>query len=167
MDPHKIRFIDNKRISIIIGCVAGILVFIFIIISIVMNREEKEDETPEAENESLSGSAATAHKSPGSKTNRSDSLGFTPRLDGQVKYLRRQSLHQEKIQSRRQSLYQEKIQSQRRQSLLQEKDPSRRQSLYQDYKNQNRRQSLYCEKSQRFDRNLISCQSWHISLYLL
>ena len=155
MDPHKIRFIDNKRISIIIGCVAGILVFIFIIISIVMNREEKEDETPEAENESLSGSAATAHKSPGSKTNRSDSLGFTPRLDGQVKYLRRQSLHQEKIQS------------QRRQSLLQEKDPSRRQSLYEDYKNQNRRQSLYCEKSQRFDGNLISDQSWHISLYFL
>ena len=64
VDPHKIRFIDNKRISIIIGCVAGILVFIFIIISIVMNREEKEEEA-ENENESLSGSAATAHKSPG------------------------------------------------------------------------------------------------------
>ena len=166
MDPHKIRFIDNKRISIIIGCVAGILVFIFIIISIVMNREEKEDETPEAENESLSGSAATAHKSPGSKTNRSDSLGFTPRLDGQVKYLRRQSLHQEKIQSRRQSLYQEKIQS-RQQSLLQEKDQSRRHSLCQESKSCNCRQSLYCEKSQRFDGNLISDQSWHISLYFL
>ena len=81
VDPHKIRFIDNKRISIIIGCVAGILVFIFIIISIVMNREEKEDET--AEEESLSGSAVTqAHKSPGSKTNRSDSLGFTPGRPG-------------------------------------------------------------------------------------
>jgi hypothetical protein len=64
VDPHKIRFIDNKRISIIIGCVAGILVFIFIIISIVMNREDKEEEA-ENENESLSGSAATAHKSPG------------------------------------------------------------------------------------------------------
>ena len=32
MDPAKMRFIDNKRMSIIIGCTAGILVFIFIII---------------------------------------------------------------------------------------------------------------------------------------
>lgn len=69
MDPTKLRFIDNKRISIIIGCIAGVLVFILIIISIVTNREEKEEE---AEEESISGS----HKSPGSKTNRSDSLTF-------------------------------------------------------------------------------------------
>lgn len=32
VDPTKMRFIDNKRMSIIIGCTAGILVFIFIII---------------------------------------------------------------------------------------------------------------------------------------
>ncbi len=70
VDPTKLRFIDNKRISIIIGCVAGILVFIFIIISIVMNREEKEEEV--VEEDSITGS----HKSPGSKTNRSDSLSF-------------------------------------------------------------------------------------------
>lgn len=69
VDPTKLRFIDNKRISIIIGCVAGILVFILIIISIVMNREDKEEEEEE---DSIAGS----HKSPGSKTNRSDSLTF-------------------------------------------------------------------------------------------
>ena len=72
MDPTKLRFIDNKRMSIIIGCVAGILVFIFIIISIVMNREEKEDEN--GEEDSLS-----SQKSPGTKTNRSNSLNYTPR----------------------------------------------------------------------------------------
>ena len=36
MDPAKMRFIDNKRMSIIIGCTAGILVFIFIIIRYVI-----------------------------------------------------------------------------------------------------------------------------------
>ena len=52
------------------------MVFIFIIISIVTNREEKEEET--AEEDSISGS----HKSPGSKTNRSDSLSFGQRRGG-------------------------------------------------------------------------------------
>ena len=69
------RFVDNKRMSIIIGCVAGILIFIFIIISIVMNRDVEKDDEPEDE-DSMTGS----HKSPrpSAKTNRSDSLTCTP-----------------------------------------------------------------------------------------
>ena len=61
--------------SIIIGCVAGILIFIFIIISIVMNRDVEKDDEPEDE-DSMTGS----HKSPrpSAKTNRSDSLTCTP-----------------------------------------------------------------------------------------
>ena len=77
------RFIDNKRMSIIIGCTAGILVFIFIIISIVMNREEKEDDEDGHEDDSMDGSGP--HKdNVSSKTNRSDSLTFTPRVNHRI-----------------------------------------------------------------------------------
>ena len=76
IDPATLRFVDNKRMSIIIGCVAGILIFIFIIISIVMNRDVEKDDEPEEEDNSMTGS----HKSPrpSAKTNRSDSLTCTP-----------------------------------------------------------------------------------------
>ena len=74
IDPATLRFVDNKRMSIIIGCVAGVLIFIFIIISIVMNRDVEKDDEPEEE-DSMTGS----HKSPSAKTNRSDSLTCTPR----------------------------------------------------------------------------------------
>ena len=73
IDPTKLRFIDNKRMSIIIGCIAGVIVFIGILASIIMNRDRGDGDgelAPDAGEESLSGS----HKSPGSKTFRSDSL---------------------------------------------------------------------------------------------
>ena len=82
MDPHKMRFIDNKRMSIIIGCTAGILIFIFILISILMNREEKEEEDEEIPGQESIDEGS--HKSPSSKTNRSDSLTFTPRPNHRV-----------------------------------------------------------------------------------
>ena len=53
---------------------------IYPIISIVMNREEKEEEEDNPEEESIEES----HKSPGSKTNRSDSLTFTPRANHRI-----------------------------------------------------------------------------------
>lgn len=74
VDPATLRFVDNKRMSIIIGCVAGVLIFIFIIISIIMNRDVEKEDEPEEE-DSMTGS----HKSPSAKTNRSDSLTCTPR----------------------------------------------------------------------------------------
>merc|ERR1719273_961624 len=45
-----------------------------------MNREEKEEEEDNPEEESIEES----HKSPGSKTNRSDSLTFTPRANHRI-----------------------------------------------------------------------------------
>lgn len=78
-DPAKLRFIDNKRMSIIIGCVSGVLVFIMIILCIVTHKDDdKEEENESTHADSLSGS----HKSPGSKTARSDSLNFTGATPG-------------------------------------------------------------------------------------
>ena len=82
MDPAKMKFVDNKRMSIMIGCVSGVVVFICILMSIVTKPNAKEDEdAPEdstAPADSLSGST---RKSPaGSKhppDTRSDSLHFS------------------------------------------------------------------------------------------
>ena len=82
MDPAKMKFVDNKRMSIMIGCVSGVVVFICILMSIVTKPSAKEDEdAPEdstAPADSLSGST---RKSPaGSKhppDTRSDSLHFS------------------------------------------------------------------------------------------
>ena len=82
MDPAKMKFVDNKRMSIMIGCVSGVVVFICILMSIVTKPSAKEDEDePEdstAPADSLSGST---RKSPaGSKhppDTRSDSLHFS------------------------------------------------------------------------------------------
>ena len=83
MDPAKMSIVDNKRMSIIIGCVSGIVVFICIIMSIVTKPTYKEDEDSvhdsTAPADSLSGST---RKSPavGSKLppdTRSDSLHFS------------------------------------------------------------------------------------------
>ena len=82
MDPAKMKFVDNKRMSIMIGCISGVVVFICILISIVTKPTAKDDEdAPEdstAPADSLSGST---RKSPaGSKhppDTRSDSLHFS------------------------------------------------------------------------------------------
>ena len=82
MDPAKMKFVDNKRMSIMIGCVSGVVVFICILMSIVTKPTAKDDEdAPEdstAPADSLSGST---RKSPaGSKhppDTRSDSLHFS------------------------------------------------------------------------------------------
>ena len=82
MDPAKMKFVDNKRMSIMIGCISGVVVFICILMSIVTKPTAKDDEdAPEdstAPADSLSGST---RKSPaGSKhppDTRSDSLHFS------------------------------------------------------------------------------------------
>ena len=72
-DPAKLSLIDNKRMSVIIGCGSGLVVFFCIIVSIVSRPKAKEDETESVHGDSsISGSQ---HKSPGSKA-RSDSLAF-------------------------------------------------------------------------------------------
>ena len=82
MDPAKMKFVDNKRMSIMIGCVSGVVVFICILMSIVTKPSAKEDEDePEdstAPADSLSGS--TRKSTAGSKhppDTRSDSLHFS------------------------------------------------------------------------------------------
>lgn len=82
LDPAKMAFVDNKRMSVIIGCVSGVVVFICIIMSIVTRPRSKEDEESvhdsSAPAESVTGST---RKSPaGSKhppDTRSDSLHFS------------------------------------------------------------------------------------------
>lgn len=60
-DPAKLSLIDNKRMSVMIGCGMGLLVFIGIVISIVTAKNDSADDEdyPPPEN-SISGS----HKSP-------------------------------------------------------------------------------------------------------
>lgn len=72
VDPAKLRFIDDKRMSIIIGSIAGVIVFLFILASIIVNREKQDDDIIEDD------SLASSHKSPSSKTNQSGSLNHIP-----------------------------------------------------------------------------------------
>ena len=82
LDPAKMAFVDNKRMSVIIGCVSGLVVFTCIIMSIVTRPKFKDDEESvhdsSAPAESVTGST---RKSPaGSKhppDTRSDSLHFS------------------------------------------------------------------------------------------
>ena len=89
-DPSKLSLIDNKRMSIIIGCISGLVVFACIIVSIVSNNnKEKEGESDNSvpDNHSVSGSQAQPFKSPAtvSKGARSDSLAYDHRINSQVK----------------------------------------------------------------------------------
>ena len=81
-DPSNIRLIDNKRMSVIIGCIAGLVAFTMIILCIVtgptFKEQEEEDNASVTNADSLSSSQ---RKSPaGSKQPadaQSDSLQFT------------------------------------------------------------------------------------------
>ena len=45
-DPAKLSLIDNKRMSVVIGVGAGIVLFICIIVSIIMHRNDGDDDEP-------------------------------------------------------------------------------------------------------------------------
>ena len=89
MDPSKMSLIDNKRMSIMIGCISGLVVFICIIMSIVTRPKFKDDDESvhdsSAHADSLSGSqrkspASSKHAAPDT---RSDSLQRHSRSDSQ------------------------------------------------------------------------------------
>jgi hypothetical protein len=72
LDPSKVRLIDNKQMSAVIGCSAGLMIFFCIIISIIIakpKRHEEEEVVVMAKSSSLSES----YKSPDPKS-RSGSL---------------------------------------------------------------------------------------------
>lgn len=82
LDPSKLAFVDNKRMSVIIGCVSGLVAFFFIIMSVISKPRNKDDE------ESVQDSSAPAESVSGSTRKslaglkhppdtRSDSLHFS------------------------------------------------------------------------------------------
>lgn len=72
LDPSKLSMIDNKQLSAIIGCSAGLMVFFCIILSIIMAKPKHNDEEEVIvpKSESLTGS----YKTPSPKSC-SESLG--------------------------------------------------------------------------------------------
>ena len=73
LDPTKLRIIDNKQLSALIGCSSGLMIFFCIIISIIVAKPKrlKEEEVVVARSSSLTDS----FKSPSYKS-RSDSLVY-------------------------------------------------------------------------------------------
>ena len=73
LDPSKLRMIDNKQLSAIIGCSAGLMVFFCIIISIIVAKPKRSDDddviVPKSD------SLTDSYKSPSPKS-RSNSLGL-------------------------------------------------------------------------------------------
>ena len=82
LDPAKLAFVDNKRMSIMIGCISGLVAFFFIIMSVISKPRNKDDEESVHDSsvpaESVSGST---RKSPAVSKHppdtRSDSLHFS------------------------------------------------------------------------------------------
>ena len=76
LDPSKLRMIDNKQLSAIIGCSAGLMVFFCIIISIIVAKPKRSEEediiVPKSD------SLTDSYKSPSPKS-RSASIGRDPK----------------------------------------------------------------------------------------
>jgi hypothetical protein len=47
LDPSKVRLIDNKQMSAVIGCSAGLMIFFCIIISIIIAKPKRHEEEVE------------------------------------------------------------------------------------------------------------------------
>ena len=76
LDPSKLRMIDNKQLSAIIGCSAGLMVFFCIIISIIVAKPKRSEEediiVPKSD------SLTDSYKSPSPKS-RSASIARDPK----------------------------------------------------------------------------------------
>jgi hypothetical protein len=76
LDPSKVRLIDNKQMSAVIGCSAGLMIFFCIIISIIIakpKRHEEEEMVVMGGGVAKSSSLSESYKSPEAKS-RSGSL---------------------------------------------------------------------------------------------
>lgn len=81
-DPSKMSMVDDKRMSIMIGSIAGVVVFILILMSIVTNNKTlKGDAESEHDSSAHADSITSARKSPAVSKHppdtRSDSLHFS------------------------------------------------------------------------------------------
>ena len=75
LDPSKVRLIDNKQMSAVIGCSAGLMIFFCIIISIIIAKPKRheEEEVVVLAAVAKSSSLSESYKSPEAKS-RSGSL---------------------------------------------------------------------------------------------
>jgi hypothetical protein len=80
LDPSKVRLIDNKQMSAVIGCSAGLMIFFCIIISIIIAKPKRHEEEEGAGVVMMAGggvakssSLSESYKSPEAKS-RSSSL---------------------------------------------------------------------------------------------
>ena len=103
LDPSKLRMIDNKQLSALIGCSAGLMIFFFIIISIIVAKPKRheEDEVIVPKSDSLTES----YKSPSSKS-RSESLAYDKRsyCNSQASSLTRLNGPDHEVRMRKESL---------------------------------------------------------------
>lgn len=80
-DPAKLSLIDNKRMSVIIGCVSGLVVFICIIINIVSRPKFKDEDVAADNSVNADSSLSSSYHNPkmgGRSLAHSDSLMLPP-----------------------------------------------------------------------------------------
>eukprot|EP00090_Calanus_glacialis_P036292 TRINITY_DN61906_c0_g1_i1.p1 TRINITY_DN61906_c0_g1~~TRINITY_DN61906_c0_g1_i1.p1 ORF type:complete len:799 (+),score=94.62 TRINITY_DN61906_c0_g1_i1:179-2398(+) len=103
LDPSKLRMIDNKQLSALIGCSSGLMIFFFIIISIIVAKPKRhdDDEVIVPKSDSLT----ETYKSPSSKS-RSESLAYDKRsyCNSQASSLTRLNGPDHEVRMRKESL---------------------------------------------------------------